>query len=201
MWIVFEGPDCVGKSTIIRKVSEKLREKNVKIYVTSEPSESKIGQLIRNWLLRENIYPAHIYALLFTADRYYHYFNVVRKKLEEGYVVLQERYKISTIVYQSLMGVDEEWIENLNKYLPEPDITIILDAEPKILSERLRVKSSREIFENIETIIKIREKYLKIAKKKAYTIIRTDIDLNNVVSEVYNIIISRLKVQTRHSCS
>ncbi len=197
MWIVFEGPDCVGKSTIIRRLSEKLRDEGFKVITTSEPTNSKIGQLIRDWLLKNMINPPHIYALLFTADRYYHYYNEIKMKLKEGYIVLQERYKLSTIVYQSMMGLEIEWLEELNKYLPEPDITIILDAKPETILQRLRSRLNREVFENLEFISKIREAYLKICKKKKYILINTEDDINNIVENVYRIIIKKLTINTQ----
>ena len=143
------------------------------------------------------INPPHIYALLFTADRYYHYYNEIEMKLKEGYIVLQERYKLSTIVYQSMMGLEIEWLEELNKYLPEPDITIILDAKPETILQRLRSRLNREVFENLEFISKIREAYLEICKKKKYILINTEDDINNIVENVYRIIIKKLTINTQ----
>ncbi|NPA22700.1 MAG: dTMP kinase [Crenarchaeota archaeon] len=188
-WIVFEGPDCTGKSTIILELSKILERSGYRVLVTAEPSRSPIGRLIRDWLLREKVDPPHIYALTFTADRYYHYYNIVKRGLEQGLIVLQERYKLSTIVYQSEMGIDEKWIMELNRYVPDPDLTIVLDADPEIIRERLHRKSSREIFErDIETLSRIRQKYLDIATRLGLPVVRTDRDVRDVVWEVYTIV-------------
>ncbi|NPB00864.1 MAG: dTMP kinase [Crenarchaeota archaeon] len=192
-WIVFEGPDCVGKSTIIRELSKILQEHGWKTFITSEPSSSPIGKLIRDWLLKEKIYPPHVYALLFTSDRYYHYHNIVKKMLEKGYIVLQERYKLSTIVYQSEMGVDEEWLIEINKYVPDPDLVIVLDADIETLRRRLETKSQREIFENdISMICRVRQKYLEIARRLGLPIVDTSRDLETVLQQVYKLVMSIL---------
>ncbi len=188
-WIVLEGPDCVGKSTIIRELSKILQEQGHKVFTTSEPSSSLIGKIIREWLLIEKVNPPHIYALLFTADRYYHYYNTVKIMLERGYIVLQERYKLSTLVYQSQMGVDEKWIEELNKYVPDPDITIVLDADIQVLKTRLESRTRKELFESdISTLYMIRQKYLEIAQRMGLPIVNAARDLNEVVQDVYKIV-------------
>ncbi|NPA71036.1 MAG: dTMP kinase [Crenarchaeota archaeon] len=188
-WIVLEGPDCVGKSTIIRELSKILQEQGYKVYITSEPSDSPIGKIIRGWLLREKVDPPHIYALLFTSDRYYHYHNIVKKMLENGYIVLQERYKLSTLVYQSQMGVDEKWIEELNKYVPDPDIMIVLDADIQVLKTRLESRTRRELFESdISMLCKIRQKYLEVARRMRLPIVNAARDLSDVVRDVYEIV-------------
>jgi len=173
-WIVFEGPDGVGKSTIIREVANILSQEGFKVAVTYEPSDSEIGKLIREWLLKTKIEPPHVYALLFTADRYIHVYQKVMPLLRSGNIVLQERYIESTIVYQHAMGLPLEWLEILNRYLPNPDLVIVLDAEPEEILKRLKErKKSIEIFEDIEFLRKVRELYIERALKNNYIIVNT----------------------------
>lgn len=173
-WIVFEGPDGVGKSTIIREVANILSQEGFKVAVTYEPSDSEIGKLIRDWLLKTKVEPPHVYALLFTADRYIHVYQKVMPLLRSGNIVLQERYIESTIVYQHAMGLPLEWLEILNRYLPNPDLVIVLDAEPEEILKRLKErKKSIEIFEDIEFLRKVRELYIERALKNNYIIVNT----------------------------
>ena len=173
-WIVFEGPDGVGKSTIIREVANILSQEGFKVAVTYEPSDSEIGKLIREWLLKTKVEPPHVYALLFTADRYIHVYQKVMPLLRSGNIVLQERYIESTIVYQHAMGLPLEWLEILNRYLPNPDLVIVLDAEPEEILKRLKErKKSIEIFEDIEFLRKVRELYIERALKNNYIIVNT----------------------------
>ncbi len=88
LWVVFEGPDGVGKSTIIREVARMLSQEGLKVAITCEPSNSEIGKLIREWLLRTRVEPPHVYALLFTADRYLHVYQRVMPLLRSGNIVL-----------------------------------------------------------------------------------------------------------------
>ncbi len=188
-WIVFEGPDCVGKSVIIREISKMLESNGFRTFTTAEPSKSPIGRLIREWLLREHVKPDHVYALLFTADRYYHYYNIVREMLKKGFIVLQERYKLSTLIYQSEMGLNENWLNELNKYLPDPDLMIILDADIDVLIQRLSTRSSREVFEeDLTMLLRVRKRYLEYASRLGIPVVRTDRALSDVVREVYDII-------------
>lgn len=173
-WIVFEGPDGVGKSTIIREVANILSQEGFKVAVTYEPSDSEIGKLIREWLLKTKVEPPHVYALLFTADRYIHVYQKVMPLLRSGNIVLQERYIESTIVYQHAMGLPLEWLEILNRYLPNPDLVIVLDAEPEEILKRLKErKKSIEIFEDIEFLRKVRGLYIERALKNNYIIVNT----------------------------
>ena len=194
-FIVFEGIDCVGKSTIMRLVAEKLRELGYNVYITSEPSNSPIGKLIRDWLLKEHVKPEHIYALLFTADRYYHYFNEIKYYLDQGYIVLCERYIDSTIVYQMIQGIDRLWIEELNRYIPKPNLVILLDAPLETVIERLSSRRKVEIFEkDIQFLRRVREIYLEIAREKNYPIVNTARDIYEIVNEIIEIIKFRLGI-------
>jgi len=181
---VFEGPDGVGKTTIISRIAEALRQEGLKVHVTSEPSSSQIGELIRGWLLRQQVEPPHVYALLFTADRYLHVYSEVMPMLRQGYVVLQERYKESTIVYQSAMGLETSWLETLNKYLPDPDLTIVLDLEVDKLVERVSSRRKDiEIFESRTFLEKVRSLYLQRARERGYLVIYTG-DLDRAYRQV-----------------
>jgi len=192
IWIVFEGPDGAGKSTVIEGVKEELEKRGFRVFVTHEPSSGPIGKLIREWALKLRVNPPHLYALLFVADRYYHYYNVVKPALEQGYIVLQERYKESTIAYQAAMGLDIEWLEELNKYLPEPDLTIVLDLDVEELVERIAQRGKKqEVFENREFLCKVREIYLKRAREKGYPILNTK-DTNKTKEKVLEYILDLL---------
>ncbi len=193
LWIVFEGPDGVGKTTIIEKVATALREQGYRVYTTAEPTESKIGNLIRTWLLKEKVEPPHVYALLFTADRYLHVYGDVLEKLQRGYIVLQERYIESTIVYQSAMGLDCRWLEELNRYLPQPDLTIVLDVDPEELVNRISKRyKQREIFEIKEFLKKVRELYLIRSKLRNYILIDAS-DIEKTYTLILDIILKNIR--------
>jgi len=184
-FIVFEGVDGVGKSTVISKVKNELVKIGYSVYTTSEPSTSPIGNLLRQLLRERNVKP-ELYAILFTADRYYHYYYEILPALKSYDFVLCERYVESTICYQTIQGLSTSWLEELNRHVPRPDLTIILDASIDVISERLRSREDLEVFErDISFLERVRSLMLSRAREKNYIIINTSHrDVNDVVQEV-----------------
>lgn len=150
------------------------------MYTTAEPSQSPIGRLIRDWLLKPGSNVAHpsIFALLFTADRVQHYYGEVKPMLDNGYLVITERYMESTLAYQGAMGLQQEWLMELHRFVPKPDLTIILDAPVDTVISRLRSRRELEVFEvNREFLIKVREILLRRALVNNYPVVNANKDL------------------------
>ena len=102
-FIVFEGIDGSGKSTQIKLLAEKLRERGEKVYVTAEPTESVSGGLLRDALCGVANRTACEMAALFTLDRIFHNVNPangIEKMLRDGFYVICDRYYYSTLAYQ-----------------------------------------------------------------------------------------------------
>ena len=127
-FIVLEGIDGSGTTTHTKLLGEFLKKKGFKVHLTREPSSSMIGKLLKEALLDDTI-PPETDALLFAADRTLHYKMEIKKKLNESFIVISDRYLESSIVYQSCQSNDisVDWIEEINKFVGYPDITIILD--------------------------------------------------------------------------
>lgn len=191
IFIAVEGIDGVGKSTVINGAAEKLRGMGYKVHVTSEPSQSPIGKLIREWLLRPGSSVAHasIYALLFVADRVQHYYGEIKPMLDSGFIVITERYMESTFAYQGAMGLPMDWLAELHRYVPRPDLTIVLDAPIDVVINRLKGRQSLEVFEiNKDFLARVREVLLSRAKDNGYPVISSVNNLDSVINEVVNII-------------
>jgi len=198
MFVVIEGLDGAGKSTIISELKYILKyEKGIKVYATAEPSSELISGMLTRLILRskEKLEPIS-YVLYLYADRIEHWNKIIKKKLEEGCLVLCDRYFYSTLAYQSALGVDEKFLEFITDYLiskniiGEPSLKIFIDVDPEISIKRLnsRVKS-KEIFENLEFLKKVRERYLEIAKKYNMIILDNNFkDKDEIVREVLEII-------------
>ncbi len=195
MFIALEGIDGVGKTTIALRLAKILESYGYRVFLTSEPTNSPIGVLIRDWLLKdeEASHPA-VYALLFVADRVQHYHGVIRGYLDRGYVVITERYSESTIAYQGAMGLPIEWLEELHRFVPRPDLTVVLDAPLNVIAERLKSRGRLEKFErNLDFLAKAREILLKRASSFGYPIIDTNRDVGEVVNDVLNLVLNLLK--------
>jgi len=193
LFIVLEGGDAAGTTTHSLLLKDFLESKSFKVYLTQEPSQSKIGKLIREFLKNKDI-PPSTDALLFAADRNLHYNNEIKKKLEEGFIVISDRYIESSIVYQSAQSEDisVEWVKEINKFVELPDITIILDIDPKIALARKK-NENLEKFEHITFLDKVRNLYLKRAEEEGYYIINSDDIIEIVQERIQAIIMSKLK--------
>ncbi|MHA1725700.1 MAG: dTMP kinase [Promethearchaeota archaeon] len=190
---VFEGVDGCGSTTHSKLLKVFLTNLGFKVYLTREPSNSEIGVLLRKFL-SDNSIPPITDALLFAADRNYHYHIEIKKKLEEGYIVISDRYLESSIVYQSLQipEISVEWVAEINRFVGKPDLTIVLDIDPKISMERKRGELL-EKFENISFLTKVRQLYLERAKNEGYEVINTNDIIELVQEKIQQIVLKKLE--------
>jgi len=159
-FIVFEGIDGSGKTVQSKKLSESING-----YYTYEPTGGEIGKLIRKALRGEMCYSGETLALLFAADRREHISTVI-KELKYRHVV-SDRYLYSSIVYQTIQGVDLEYILSINRFAIKPDVLVYLDVDIEEALRRIG-KNRKEIFENREVLEVVKERYLDIIKSKVF---------------------------------
>jgi dTMP kinase len=84
--------------------------------------------------------------------------------LNDGKIVVSDRYIYSSLAYQGATGLDLKWIEKINEHAIRPDLAILIDVEPDIVIRRL--KSKKSVMENLETQKKVREVYLKFVENE-----------------------------------
>ena len=192
IFIVLDGIDGSGTSTHSKLLAGFLSLKGLKTYSTQEPSNNDIGKLLRTYL-KDNKIPASTDALLFAADRVLHYNNDIKEKLEEGYMVISDRYLESSIAYQSSQSekISVEWVQDLNKFAGKPDLTIILDIDPKVSLIRKQHKVLDK-YEDTSLLEKVRQEYLNRAKDEGYFVINTDDIIEIVQSKIQDIVIEKL---------
>jgi dTMP kinase len=191
-FIVLDGGDGSGTSTHSQLLAGFLEHKGFKVHLTHEPSKSEIGKILRKFLKNKEI-PPTTDALLFAADRDLHYHNEIKKKLDEGYIVVSDRYLESSIIYQSIQSdkISVEWIKKLNKFVGQPDLTIILDVDPKIALAR-KNEEQLEKFEDLVFLDKVRNLYLTRAKQEDYCTVSSDDIIELVQEKIQKIVLSRL---------
>lgn len=130
MFIVLEGPDGSGKTTLAQALTESLQSLGLQVLYTFEPTTSgEYGSKVRAALKAEQVCdPVYISDLL-TADRSWHLETVVLPALATGRWVVCDRYKYSALAYQQMQGVDAQYlIESNRKYLV-PDVIFILQPQ------------------------------------------------------------------------
>jgi dTMP kinase len=163
VFICIEGLDGCGKTTQAKLLAKKLRKSHNAFY-TAEPSRGEIGTFIRKrCLYNEKRISTVVEALLFAADRVEHVKNEVLPALREGRLVISDRYVYSSLAYQGAAGLSLEWIEKVNEHALKPDLAVFLDVDPKTVMHRLKPK--RSVMENMETLQKVRDVYLKFVAK------------------------------------
>ncbi|MFX0104571.1 MAG: dTMP kinase, partial [Candidatus Hodarchaeota archaeon] len=191
-FIVLDGVDGSGSTTHSHLLKGFLESKGFNVYLTQEPSKSKIGILLREFLKDKEI-PPTTDALLFAADRDLHYHNEIKKKLEEGHIVISDRFLESSIVYQSVQSeeISVNWVKEINKFVKTPDITIILDIDPKIALAR-KEDEDLEKFEDTSFLDKVRALYLSRAKQEGYFIVNSDDIIELVQEKIQKIILEKL---------
>jgi dTMP kinase len=164
-FIVFEGIDGSGKSTQIKMVSKRLKKIGYKVYPTFEPTDGPIGSLIRQMLTGEVATDQRTIASLFAADRTDHLLNTINgihKKVDQGEIVLCDRYYFSSYAYHA-QYIDMDWVihaNSLNAEILRPDLIIFIDVDPKKCFERIKEnRNGFEMYEKIDIMEKVRENY------------------------------------------
>jgi len=199
-FITFEGPDGAGKTTIINMIAKELDQ----ALLTREPGGIEIAEQIRKVILdKENTaMDPRTEALLYAAARRQHLIEKVKPALQDGKVVLCDRFVDSSLAYQGYargLGMDEVYA--INQFAIEelsPALTIYFDIEPELGMKRINRNKGREVnrldLENLDFHHKVREGYLLLLKRFPDRMVR--IDASGTIDEVYhktlNIIKARL---------
>ncbi len=165
-FIAFEGIDGSGKSSQIILLKEKMEAMGHKVYTTFEPTDNKIGNIIRSILKGDEKADHVTIAALFAADRLHHILNEqdgILKKLSEGYIVLTDRYYFSSYAYHSV-HVDMDWVIEINKKsadLLRPNLNIFIDVQPEIALKRIQEgRTEIDLFETIDMLGSVYKNYL-----------------------------------------
>lgn len=170
-FITLEGGEGAGKTELIKRLENVLKNEGHKVLVTREPGGISISEQIRSVIL--DIYNTSMdgktEALLYAAARRQHLIEKVIPALEEGYIVLCDRFIDSSIAYQGhARGLGIEAIIEVNKYAIDdymPGLTLLLDLDPEVGLERISKNSAREINrldkEALDFHYKVREGYHK----------------------------------------
>lgn len=206
LFIVFEGGEGTGKTTAIEAVYNWIVENNFKCIKTREPGGIKISEQIRQVILNtENkAMDPRTEALLYAAARRQHLVEKVIPALEEGAIVLCDRFIDSSLAYQGYarnLGIEE--VMSINKFAIEehmPDLSILFDLDPRIGLERINNNKDREInrldLEKLDFHEKVRAGYNIVYENNKDRIIKIDAEQSkeNVINEIKNIL--KLKIWT-----
>jgi dTMP kinase len=161
LFIVLEGIDGSGKDTHLKFLAKELRELGYVVVETAEPSRDRVGTFLKRYAKRkEERLPAESEALLYASDRFDHVKNVIRPALLRDQIVISARYYYSSMAYQGAVGVDLDWIKEMNRFALKPDLAVLLDILPEYSLHRL--KRRRSIYEDSDYLRKVRDIYIRL---------------------------------------
>ena len=171
-FVVFEGIDGTGKTTLIEFLLKELRKKGISLLLTREPGGTEVGQQIRKILLEKTSTPPSPLTeiLLYYADRNQNISENIKPALEKGHWVISDRYWASTVAYQyGGRGVGKKLIDDLRERVCgdcQPDLWVLLDVPLKESLGRLNRSQKKDRFEEEKTSFhrKVKDYYLKLAK-------------------------------------
>ncbi|MBU9713710.1 dTMP kinase [Evansella tamaricis] len=200
LFITFEGGEGAGKSTVLQEIKERLVAMEKKVVATREPGGSRIAEKIRDVILN----PEHTEmdsrteALLYAAARRQHLVEKVVPYLEDGYIVLCDRFIDSSLVYQGgARGIGTEEVLQINLFATEglmPKLTLFFDIEPTLGLKRIEDHKGREYNrldqEKLEFHERVRESYKLLAHNNSTRIQTIDAtpSLEEVIENTWAII-------------
>ncbi|MFS0774483.1 dTMP kinase [Neobacillus sp. 3P2-tot-E-2] len=204
-FITLEGVEGSGKSTIINFIRDSLETSGRKVVVTREPGGIDIAEQIRSVILDKNNtkMEGRTEALLYAAARRQHLVEKVIPSLNEGNIVLCDRFVDSSLAYQGYargLGISE--VFSINKFAIGdimPDLTLYLDLDPKIGLSRIAKNKEREInrldLEEINFHVSVREGYEEVMKMFPERMIRIDAnqEVEEVMADINEVLAARLK--------
>ncbi|MCX7956411.1 MAG: dTMP kinase [Endomicrobia bacterium] len=204
-FIVFEGPEGSGKTTQAKLLYKYLRLNGKKVIITREPGGTVVAEKIREIILSTKYKMTPITELLlYEAARAQHIYEVILPALNDGNIVICDRFSYATVVYQGYarnLGVSV--VEDLNKIVLgnlKPDLTFLLDID--VSEGLLRAKRTKGVLdrmeqESLEFHRKIREGYLKLFKKdkNIYLINTTKLTQLQTHKKVLEIINKKLDIK------
>lgn len=200
MFITFEGGEGSGKSTAIERLGEMLRSLGKKVVITREPGGTPISEEIRSVILDKANTGMDPWteALLYAAARRQHVKERIEPALEEGAIVISDRYVDSSLAYQGGargLGIDKVLL--LNQFALDgvmPDLTIYFDLAPETGLGRIRKSENREVnrldLERISFHEKVRESFLALKDMfpERIKIIDANLTPDQVFQEIWDLV-------------
>jgi len=166
--ITLEGIDGSGKSTVAEKLQKNPEIKAFKPVFTREPTRGTLtGNAVEKAIQSDTDQLAELF--LFTADHAEHLAKLIKPALENGKIVISDRYSDSRYAYQGItlkthLENPLEWVKDLHRgWTIVPDITFLFDIRPEISIERCGKRGEQSKFEKLEFLRGVREIFLKLA--------------------------------------
>jgi dTMP kinase len=191
MLIAFEGVDQSGKETQSQQLRERLRDKGRKVRLLSFPDYgTSIGEEIARALGGEREYGADVMQLLFVANRHERR-EAISEWLAGGHILLCDRYRSSTVAYGEAQGLAPAWLEEIQRLLPVPDLTIFIDIAPETAVKRKA--HDRDRYErDLALLGRVRQSYHRQAHQPNWVLIDGEKSREEIADDVFAAVASRI---------
>ena len=182
--IAFEGLDQSGKQTQAERLRDRLKEGGHKSRLVSFPDYgTSIGEEIARALQGEREYGADVMQLLYIANRYERKPDLQRW-LDGGLVLVCDRYAASSIAYGEALGLDAAWLADIQRFLPPPALTILLDITPETAVKRKSV--DRDRYErDLAMQQRVRQSYHRQAAADRWVVLDGERSMDAVATDVF----------------
>src|SRR5438874_6390460 len=147
-FLVLEGMDGTGTTTISRLVADALRARDLRVCLTAEPTDGPLGRVLRTHLTGTVELDPYAASLVFSADRADHLARTIRPALTRGEWVVCDRYLLSTLAYQGAEGISRESILAASARFEVPDLTVVLEVPDDVRAGRMSGRGARERYED-----------------------------------------------------
>ena len=203
MFITLEGPEGSGKSTQIKRLAKRLELMGFPVITTREPGGTPIGDQIRQVLVRMENKELHprTEILLFLAARAQLVEQLIKPALQDGKIILCDRYGDSTLAYQGYgHGLDLEKLRQMLDFATDhlkPDLTILLDLDVKLGLMRKKAEDEWNRLDAYEVLfhVRVRAGYLNLAREEPnrWRIVDASQGIDAVQEDLLRIILDALK--------
>ena len=188
MLINLEGIDGCGKSTQSQLLMDEFEKNDEKTILLKEPTNGKYGRKLWEMLSGKIEATTEEILELFVMDRKEHVDQKINPALNEGKIVLMDRYYYSTMAYQAAAGIDVKRIRKDNEFAPKPEIVLIFDLPADLAMKRVRGHSVADVFEKEEHLEKVRKAYLHLEDDPLVRIIDATRTPEEIFDEVWKLV-------------
>ena len=189
--IAFEGLDQSGKQTQAEGVQAFVRRCGRECRLVSFPDYSTaIGEEISKALHGEREYGPDVMQLMYVANRYEQRAEMA-SWLEQGTVLVCDRYRASSVAYGEAQGLDPAWLRDMQRYLPKTDLTILLDIAPETAVQR-KAKGRDRYERDLALLSRVRKSYQQQAAQEGWLTLNGERPREEVSADVVRAIESLL---------
>jgi dTMP kinase len=190
--IVFEGLDQSGKQTQAELLRDWLKKEGHRARLVSFPDYgTSIGEEIARALQGERDYGPEVMQLLYVANRYERKPDLQRW-IDGGLILVCDRYLASSVAYGEAQGLDPLWLTEIQKFLPRPSLTFLLDIEPATAVQRKAVERDR-YERDLEMQMRVRDSYRHQAAAEQWVVLDGERSKQAIADDVISAVKSRLE--------